>query len=163
MHPTAQAWLTRSRQELDALFGAAARGPRPEGAFEGTLIVTVPGLAHVVAWAIRLLVWRGKVFEAAGANDARVDNLVTPFGMRSVPGLVYVAGSRLDGRAAWVIDYSKTSWIAKHVRDEIRETAPGEWLGKVWWRGIRVCDFALIGRAAGSERAARGDVNGARS
>jgi hypothetical protein len=42
-----------------------------------------------------------------------------------------------------VIDYSKTSFFFKKVRDEIREIEPGVYLGKVWWGERRVLDFAL--------------------
>jgi hypothetical protein len=131
-------WLTLSRGELDRIFVAAGVGAPPSGELEGVLIVWVPGLAHIAAALTRALVWRGKIFERDG-----VVNLVTPLRLRAVPGEVLVAASRLDGRPAAIIDYSKTSFIAKHVRDEIREVQPGMYLGKVWWRAWRVCDFVL--------------------
>jgi hypothetical protein len=136
--PAPACWLDVSRAELDEIFSRATAGEAPHGEFEGLLIVWVPALSHLVAAATRALVWRGKIFDGV-----RVVNLVTPWRVRSVPGQVYVAASRLDGQPAVVIDYSKTSFVAKHVRDEIRKVQPGLYLGKVWWRGLRVCDFAL--------------------
>jgi len=42
-----------------------------------------------------------------------------------------------------VLDYSKTSLVARQIRDEIREVAPGVFLGVVFWGHHHVVDFAL--------------------
>jgi hypothetical protein len=141
LDPTPKSWLTLSRTELDEIFSAATASTVPRGEFDGILIVWVPGLSWLIAAAIRALVWQGKVFDPDS-----VVNRVTPFHLASVRGHVYVSESWLDGRPSIVIDYSKTSLIAKHVRDEIREVRPGVFLGKVWFRRLRVCDFALTPR-----------------
>ena len=138
---TPKSWLKLSRTELDEIFSAATANALPRGEFDGILIVSVPGLSWLIAAAIRALVWHGKVFD----RDSVV-NRVTPFRLASVRGHVYVSESWLDGRPSIVIDYSKTSLIAKHIRDEIREVRPGVFLGKVWFRRLRVCDFALTPR-----------------
>jgi hypothetical protein len=142
---TIKSWLNLSRTELDEIFSAATAGAVPRGEFEGVLIVWVPVLSWIIAAAIRALVWRGKVFD----RDTVV-NLVTPFQLATVRGQVYVCESWLDAKPSIVIDYSKTSVIAKHVRDEIREVRPGVFLGKVWLGRLRVCDFALTPRGGGS-------------
>jgi len=49
----------------------------------------------------------------------------------------------MDGKETIIIDYSQTSFVAKKIRDEIREVAPGIYLGKVWWGKTRILDFAL--------------------
>jgi hypothetical protein len=139
---TAKSWLKLSRAELDEIFSAATAGAVPRGEFDGILIVWVPVLSWIIAAVIRALVWRGKVFD----RDTVV-NRVTPFRLASVRGHVHVSESWLDGRPSIVIDYSRTSLIAKHVRDEIREVRPGVLLGKVWFRRMRVCDFALTPRS----------------
>lgn len=136
-------WLRLSRAELDGAFGDAAAPAMPAGEWRGTLIVPIPGIARAIAAAIRALVWRGKVF----APPAAVVNRVTPFGVRLVRGEVYPDPSRMDGEPALVIDYSRTSLIARRIRDEMREVAPGVLLGKVWWRGIAVCYFVLTRKA----------------
>src|SRR6185295_14649556 len=41
---------------------------------------------------------------------------------------------------------SKTSLVARKVRDEIREVSPGLYLGKVYWGKKRLIDFALTSR-----------------
>ena len=56
---------------------------------------------------------------------------------------VYFDASWMDGKETIVIDYSKTSFFAKKIRDEIREVEPGVYLGKVWWGKTRILDFAL--------------------
>ena len=70
-------------------------------------------------------------------------NKLTPFGVRAVRAKVYIGDSWLDGNKAIIFDYSKTSFIAQGIRDEIREVEPGVYLGKVWWRATRLVDFAL--------------------
>jgi hypothetical protein len=138
-----RAWLTLSRGELDRVFSGGVARALPEGEFAGTLIVPVPGLAHLIAAVIRLLVWRGKIFSRVGAREGDVVNKVTPLSFRSVPGDVRLEASWLDRAPAIVIDYSKKSWVAYFIRDEIREIQPGVYLGKVWWSRARLCDFAL--------------------
>ncbi len=84
--------------------------------------------------------WRGKVFDA---KAGRVTNQVLPFGVRAVAAEVGKGSSRLDGRECIVLDYSRTSLVARHVRDELRLLRPGLYLGRAYWHGLRVADFAL--------------------
>ena len=70
-------------------------------------------------------------------------NKITPFSLSFIVAKVYRDKSWLDGKDTIVIDYSKTSFVAKVIRDEIREIEPGVYLGKVWWGKTRVLDFAL--------------------
>jgi hypothetical protein len=62
---------------------------------------------------------------------------------------VYRAPSWFDGQEAIILDYSKTSFVAQRIRDEIREVAPRLYLGQVYWGRTRICNFALAfaGRA----------------
>jgi hypothetical protein len=53
----------------------------------------------------------------------------------------------MDGKETIIIDYSTTSFVAKKVRDEIREVEPGVYLGKVWWGKTRLIDFALAAKS----------------
>jgi hypothetical protein len=69
---------------------------------------------------------------------------VTPFGIAAVAGTFRPAASWLDGKPAICMDYSRTSFIARDIRDEIREIEPGVFMGKVWWRRMRLFDFALV-------------------
>ncbi|HEY7395839.1 MAG TPA: hypothetical protein VH559_13385, partial [Gemmatimonadaceae bacterium] len=57
-------FLTRSSEELDAIFRASPSGPIPVGQGEGTAIVA-PGtvVSDTIASFIHLFTWKGKVFE----------------------------------------------------------------------------------------------------
>lgn len=135
--------MNMRQRELDALYrDIATPGEIPVGDTRGTALVLPGRAAGRVAQAIaRLLIWQGKVFDP---RSGMLRNKVTPVGIRAVRARVYVGDSRLDrGTQATVLDYSKTSWIARWVRDEIREVAPGLWLGKVFVGRWHVLDFTL--------------------
>ena len=78
-----------------------------------------------------------------------------PTGIRAVRAEVYAQDSWLDGQPCTVLDYSRSSRLFGWIRDEIREVAPGVFLGVVWGVGRafggrrRVLRFALT-FAAGS-------------
>jgi hypothetical protein len=56
---------------------------------------------------------------------------------------VYKDASWFDRKETIVLDYSKTSLIARRVRDEIREVAPGVYLGVVFWGKGKLLHFSL--------------------
>jgi hypothetical protein len=133
--------LTLRRDELDALFARAEAGPMPDGEYRGTLILPL-GAAPLrgAAALVGSLAWRGKVFDAA---TQRVTNRVLPFALRAVAAEVRREPSRLDGRACLVLDYARTSLVARGVRDELRLLRPGLYLGRAYLHGVRIADFAL--------------------
>ena len=140
-HTDPKSFIHLSQRELDEIFTRANTGPIPVGNTDGTAIFQPGTFIATVAWAIvRAFVWRGKVFTPA-TNDLR--NKLTPFSILGIRASVYVGESWLDGKSVIVIDYSKTSWVAQQIRDEIREVSPGVYLGKVWWGKSRLADFAL--------------------
>ena len=130
----------RSR-ELDALFSRSPPGDLPDGPARGTAIMA-PGtrLSPVIAGLVRGLAWKGKAFDRAGGA---LRNRVLPFGIHTVPAKVYLGESRLDGGPCIVLDYSQTSFVARQVRDELRWIGPRLYLGRAYWRGLHVFDFAL--------------------
>ncbi len=135
--------LNMRQRELDALYrDVATPGEVPVGDTRGTALVLPGRAAGRVAQAIaRLLIWQGKVFDP---RSGTLRNKVTPLGIRAVRARVYVGDSWLDrGTQAIVLDYSRTSVVARWVRDEIREVAPGLWLGKVFVGRWHVLDFTL--------------------
>ncbi len=126
-------FLKMSYEQLDELFAKSPAGELPDGEGTGTAIVW-PGTwcAKVWAWIARWFFWQGKVFDA---RRGRLINRVTAFGVRAIQATVAPGKSWFDGRECTVIDYSKTSLVARMVRDEIREVAPGLFLGKVFlWK-----------------------------
>lgn len=138
-------WLAMSRSELDALYHKAKPGPIPQGDTLGTAILPGGPFTRVLATLARSLAWQGKVFDTLGTSlDAGVAvNKVTPAGLNLIVAKVYRDKSWMDGENTIVIDYSQTSLLARQIRDEIREIAPGLYLGKVWFGKRRVLDFAL--------------------
>lgn len=145
MHSTVQSWLSKSRAELDDIYRNAAAGEIPAGDTQGTAILAGSKYSQTAAKLARVLAWQGKVFDlfSADRQSGILVNKVTPFGLKCIVAKVYRDTSWLDGKETIVIDYSKTSLLAKVIRDEIREIEPGVYLGKVWWRRKRVLDFAL--------------------
>lgn len=138
-------WLGMSRGELDEIYKSAKAGTIPRGDTQGTAIVAGSGMARGLAAVARLLAWKGKVFDmfAEGGEKGVLVNKIGPFGMKLIVAKVYRDASWMDERETIVIDYAKTSLMARKIRDEIREVEPGVWLGKVWWGRTRVLDFAL--------------------
>ena len=133
--------LKMSQAELDALFSAHDAGPLPDGEAKGTAIIA-PGTPFSVTTAevINIFAWKGKVFDAKAGF---LRNEILPFGLKAIVARVYKAASWLDGKECIVLDYSETSLVAAHVRDEIRLVDADFYLGKVYWDSKRLIDFAL--------------------
>jgi hypothetical protein len=133
--------LDMNQEQLDELFRNSPAGPIPKGEGDGTVIIaTGTQLTEVAARFLRFFAWQGKVF-----NPERGDlrNEITPFGIQAIIAKVYKAPSWLDGKECIVLDYSDTSIVAQWVRDEIREVAPGLYLGIVYWSQTKLINFSL--------------------
>ena len=113
------------------MFTAAQAGSLPTGLGRGTaLILTNTPFSRFLAGFARLGAWRGKKFAADGSS---LRNVVSPFGIRAIKAAVYLGQSWVDDRPCVVLDYSRTSFVARPIRDEIREIAPGLYLGMVFF------------------------------
>lgn len=145
MHPTIRHWLELDRNALDDIYKNASAGNIPSGDTRGTAIVAGAFLARCYARLARLFAWQGKVFDLfpPDRQNGILINKITPFSLTFIVAKVYRGASWMDGRETIVIDYSKTSFLARKIRDEIREVEPGVYLGKVWWGRTRILDFAL--------------------
>lgn len=145
MHETVRGWLQLSREELDEIYRKAKAGEIPRGDTQGTAIVAGSLFSKSIAAFARMFAWQGKVFDifASDGESGILVNKITPFSLTFIVAKVYRDASWMDGKETIVIDYSKTSFFAKVIRDEIREVEPGVYLGKVWWGKKRILDFAL--------------------
>ncbi len=127
--------------ELGEAFSAGVTGAIPNGRGKGTVLIGTGGMpARLVAALCYALAWRGKVVDA---RAGRLKNLITPLAIPAIVAEVYQQDSWYDGKPCIVLDYSKTSFVAHKVRDEIREIAPGVFLGLVFWGRRHVLDFSL--------------------
>jgi hypothetical protein len=136
-----QQLLKMSQADLDKLFAESPPGPIPDGEAEGTAIVD-PGTSRTPEFAklINHFAWQGKVFDA---KNGTLVNHIGPFGMKAILAEVSIGKSLIDKKDCIVLDYSKTSLVAKHIRDEIRLIAPKTYLGPVYWDTKKLFFFAL--------------------
>ena len=134
--------LDLSSVELDELFGRSPAGEIPNGDADGKVLVGSENdkVSDDVAWVAKTLAWKGKVFSREKGD---LKNKILPFGIKAVRAKVYKEASWFDGKETIVLDYSKTSFLARKVRDEIREVAPGLFLGLVYWEKDKVLHFSL--------------------
>jgi hypothetical protein len=135
------ALLKMSNPQLDELFGRSDSGPIPDGQAKGTAIIA-PGTAFTeeLAEAVSLFVWQGKTFD--GPHGV-LRNRISALGVNAIVAEVYKGPSLLDNKDCIVLDYSKTSLVAKWIRDEIRLVAPNLYLGRVYWSNKPILHFAL--------------------
>jgi len=133
--------LTMRQEQLDDLFKKSESGPIPDGEAKGTAIIA-PGttFSDEIAEIVNIFAWRGKTFDG---KRGVLTNRITPLGLNAIVAEVYKDKSWLDGKECIVLDYSKTSVVAQRIRDEIRQTAPGTYLGVVFWDKKRLINFAL--------------------
>lgn len=142
---TVKKWLSLSREELDEIYLQAPAGSIPKGDTRGTAIVTGSLFSKSLAFFARLFAWQGKIFDLfpPSYEAGILINKISFFSLTFIVAKVYKDTSWMDGKETIVIDYSKTSFFAKKIRDEIREVEPGVYLGKVWFGKKRILDFAL--------------------
>ncbi|MEV8531438.1 hypothetical protein [Streptomyces sp. NPDC051211] len=131
-----------SRPELDRLFRTSALGEVPRGEGRGTVLLGRGGarVSRAAAALARVLAWQGKVFDS---EREELRNRVSPFGVRAIRAKVYRGDSWVDGGECTVLDYSRTSFLAQRIRDEIREIGPGRYLGVVFWGRRKILNFSL--------------------
>jgi hypothetical protein len=115
--------------QLDALFAAATVGELPVGLGRGRILLRVDGkkMPRVRA-RLQGLVWKGKFFHPDGS-------FVNQWaGFRAISSTVAVGPSWHDGRPCLVLEYPPGTPVFGNARDELRELAPGVWLGRFYAR-----------------------------
>src|ERR1700755_2968615 len=133
--------LGMTEKQLDDLFSSSPAGDIPHGEAQGTAIIASDTkFSDEIAALINIFTWQGKTFDAAHGT---LTNRILAFGLNAIVAQVYKGQSWFDGKECIVLDYSKTSLLAKHVRDEIRQIGPGTYLGLVYWEKNRTIHFSL--------------------
>jgi hypothetical protein len=131
--------MSLGQSSLDAMYASTQPGPVPDGDSEGRAIMFPGTILEAPASLAAALIWQGKVFDVTpGSTQGTLINKV--FGFRAINADVFVGPSWFDGKPAIIIDYKDTSLLVPFVRDEIREVAPGIYLGRVYIRTL-VGDF----------------------
>ena len=118
-----------NRCEILALYASADPGPIPHGYAPGLAIFN-PGRPLTMARAkmTSATMWQGKIF----LDDAHVMNKV--LGKQAINMSVYRSESWFDGKPSIILDYEAAGWPVARYRDEIREVAPGIYLGLMYER-----------------------------
>jgi hypothetical protein len=115
--------------ELEALYREAQPGAVPTGYARGRAVYCPDKRLSGARSAMTRALWHGKVFDCAGAG------LVNQWcGFRAIHADVYYGASWLDDCPSIIMDYSQSSKVWADVRDEIREVAPGLYLGRMYKR-----------------------------
>ncbi len=125
---TVKTLLRMGPDELNALYQQCPVGPVPSGKVRGHVLVR-PGstLAPLMSKGARML-WQGKIFRDDGTAINRF------FGLRMIRARIDQGSSWMDGGPALILDYQHTSRIYAKYRDEIRQVAPGLYLGVMYDR-----------------------------
>jgi hypothetical protein len=130
-----------TNRELDDVFRANPAEPLPAGVHRGTALVFNGTLAcRIISALAYLFAWQGKRVDPDGRG---LVNRITPFRLPLIRARVSPDDAWVDGQPCTLLDYSKTSLVAKMVRDETRLVAPGLQLGVVWLWRRRVAWFTL--------------------
>jgi hypothetical protein len=131
-----------SREELDELFRRSPAGEIPDGEANGQVLIGSENetISDTAAKVAHLIAWQGKVFDR---EKGELLNKIGPLGLRAIRAKVYKEESWFDGEETIVLDYSDTSLVAHWIRDEIREVAPGLYLGLVFWERDKILHFSL--------------------
>jgi hypothetical protein len=126
---TLDSLMQMSPAEIETIYRQGTAAAIPPGRVRGTALLA-PGTrrARTLSRGARLL-WQGKVIEP---DQATAVNRF--FGVRMIRGQLYQGPSWLDGAPALILDYSQTSRIYADNRDEIRQVAPGLFLGLMYDR-----------------------------
>jgi hypothetical protein len=121
--------LRMSPAEIETVYRQGTATVIPPGRVRGTaLMATGTRRAPILSRGSRL-VWQGKVIDP---DQATAVNRF--FGVKMIRGQLYQGPSWLDGAPALILDYRQTSRIYARNRDEIRQVAPGLFLGLMYDR-----------------------------
>lgn len=128
-----------SWSELECLYRDASAGAIPQGYTEGKAVYCPCSPFADLHSHITGALWHGKVFDNANCS------LVNQWsGFRAIHAHVAYGPSCLDGKTSIIMDYSETSLVWRNVRDEVREVAPGLYLGRMYRRKKCGLEFQIF-------------------
>lgn len=115
--------------ELEALFRQAEPGAPPAGVAAGRLLYSTDPRHPRPAACLSNALWKGKVATADGYFINRWLG-----GIRAIDSHYALGPSWVDGRPAYVMEYAPGTPVFANSRDELREVAPGLYLGPLYDR-----------------------------
>jgi hypothetical protein len=125
--------------DLESLYRQAQPGAIPEDYARGRAIYDPGSLLGGTRSKVTHLLWHGKDFCPADST------LINQWcGFRAIRARVCYGTSWLDGNASIIMDYCGTSRVWADVRDEVREVAPGLYLGAMYRRGTPCPKFVMF-------------------
>ncbi len=124
--------------QLEALYRQGQAGAIPTGKVRGRALYPDARFPKLRSDAARLA-WQGKVFRPE--SSTAVNRF---FGLRVIEGNVAHGPSWLDGQPSIILDYEGTSRLYGPYRDEIRQVAPGLYLGLMYDRRTAPPDMKMF-------------------
>ncbi len=125
---TSNTLLSMPPESLLSLYRQSPPACIPRGPIRGvTLTRSGTPLARPLSLGGRA-VWQGKIFQPDGTAINRF------FGAPVIAGRLYHGASWHDSQPALILDYEHTSKVYWKYRDEIRQVAPGLYLGLMYDR-----------------------------
>ena len=112
--------------ELDQLFAQGAAAASPVGPARGTILLRTDGKRMRARLAGT--VWKGKHFYPDGCMINQW------LGFRAIGTQVTVGPSWYDGKPSLIVEYPPGTPVFGNARDELREIAPGLFLGRFYER-----------------------------
>jgi hypothetical protein len=119
-----------SWEDLEQIYRQAVAGTIPAGYARGRAIYCPGAFLSPARSKITKTIWHGKLF--CPADSTLVNQWC--LGIRAIRARVASGPSWLDGEPAIIMDYCGMSHVWNEVRDEIREVAPGLYLGVMYRR-----------------------------
>ena len=120
--------VSLSAPQLEQLYRQAVPGPVPTGKVRGRALYPDSRFPRARSNAAKLA-WQGKVFDPS--TSTAINRF---FGLKAIRGNVSQGPSWLDGNPSMILDYEGTSTLYGPYRDEIRQVAPGLYLGLMYDR-----------------------------
>lgn len=110
--------------DWETAFRQATVGEIPVGPTRGT-VLDADGMFPRMKARIQGSIWKGKTFHGDGTFTNRWVG-----GIRAGNAATHVEPSWLDGQPSLVLQYPPTALVFRNTRDELRQVAPNEWLGR---------------------------------
>jgi hypothetical protein len=117
------------RGTLEGLYRGGTLAPVPAGFVPGRAIYNPGSRTTVTRAKVTGMLWKGKVFTEDGIMVNRLAG-----DLEAVRARVFFGESWLDGHPSLIFDYAGMSKQFGDVRDEVREIAPGLYLGLTYVR-----------------------------